>query len=191
MCLYLTKRGATYYFRRVIPDELRPAFNGAGEFMFSLRTKDREEAKRRRSTEALRTDRELEQARARLTSPAAPERPPTPPSRALSDFEIEQAELQEQDEGERQARREELSDYIDFLRDRLRGSTRQMPRELRAFRYILEGHEFDAALLKDQLTIARAEKTTLEARLAQGSSANTATSPGEVPALIRHHQLRA
>lgn len=42
---YLTKRGSTYYFRRVIPQELQPVM-GRREFMLSLRTKDREDAKR-------------------------------------------------------------------------------------------------------------------------------------------------
>ncbi|WP_420822569.1 DUF6538 domain-containing protein [Sphingomonas gei] len=32
MCTYLAKRGATYYFRRAIPVELRPAFGGRAEF---------------------------------------------------------------------------------------------------------------------------------------------------------------
>jgi hypothetical protein len=61
MCLYLTKRNSTYYFRRVIPHELRTAL-GAREFMFSLGTKDKDEAKRLRSTHAVRTDRLIEEA---------------------------------------------------------------------------------------------------------------------------------
>lgn len=63
MCLYLTKRNGTYYFRRVIPPELRSFFDGASEFIFSLRTKERSLAKQRRSEEALRTDQRLRQAR--------------------------------------------------------------------------------------------------------------------------------
>lgn len=47
MCTYLAKRGSTYYFRRAIPVELRPAFGGRAEFMLSLRSKDRAEAKLR------------------------------------------------------------------------------------------------------------------------------------------------
>ncbi|WP_431470906.1 DUF6538 domain-containing protein [Sphingosinithalassobacter sp. LHW66-3] len=65
MCTYLTKRGATYYFRRVIPAELRPALAGKSEFMLSLRTKDRAEAKRRIPQHTSATDVLLEQARAR------------------------------------------------------------------------------------------------------------------------------
>lgn len=43
---YLERRGAKYYFRRVVPLELRPYFRTAtgkprAEFMFSLNTSDR------------------------------------------------------------------------------------------------------------------------------------------------------
>ena len=51
-----TKRGPRYYFRRAIPAEFRPAFNGAAEFTFSLKTKDKDKDKdkdkRKRSAEA-------------------------------------------------------------------------------------------------------------------------------------------
>ncbi|WP_375249373.1 DUF6538 domain-containing protein [Sphingomonas sp.] len=44
MCTYLAKRGSTYYFRRAIPVELRPAFGGRAEFMLPLRSKEPAEA---------------------------------------------------------------------------------------------------------------------------------------------------
>ncbi|WP_297804670.1 DUF6538 domain-containing protein [uncultured Brevundimonas sp.] len=46
MLTYLTKRGSTYYFRRVVPHDLRERV-GKSEFTFSLKTKDKAEAKRR------------------------------------------------------------------------------------------------------------------------------------------------
>lgn len=47
MSAYLTRRtGGTYYFRRAIPRELRSAFGDRREYVVSLRTKNREEAKR-------------------------------------------------------------------------------------------------------------------------------------------------
>jgi integrase len=48
MCTYLhgPRQGGTYYFRMGIPEHLRPVL-GKREFFFSLRTKDRAEAKRR------------------------------------------------------------------------------------------------------------------------------------------------
>jgi hypothetical protein len=42
---YLAKLGSVYCFRRIVPDDLRLAL-GKRESMLSLRTKDREEAKR-------------------------------------------------------------------------------------------------------------------------------------------------
>jgi hypothetical protein len=65
MCLYLTKRHSTYYFRRIVPPELRPIL-GKREFMFSLNTKEKDEAKRLRSAHAVRTDRLIEEAWAYL-----------------------------------------------------------------------------------------------------------------------------
>ncbi|WP_312813121.1 DUF6538 domain-containing protein [Brevundimonas sp.] len=62
MPTYLTKRGATYYFRRVIPEDLRPAFDGKRELTFSLRTKDRHEAAKRCRIEAVKSDKLFEQA---------------------------------------------------------------------------------------------------------------------------------
>lgn len=74
MCTYLAKRGATYYFRRLVPDELRPALGGRREWMLSLRTKDREAAKRAVPAHTVATDRQIDAARAALAV-GAPEKP--------------------------------------------------------------------------------------------------------------------
>lgn len=74
MCTYLQKRGATYYFRRVIPSEFRAAMGGKREFMTSLGTKDREAAKRLIPSRTTATDDLIDEARARLGE-RAPERP--------------------------------------------------------------------------------------------------------------------
>jgi hypothetical protein len=103
MCTYLAKRGATYYFRRVILLELRPAFGGKAEFMLSLRTKERDDAKRLIHDKAKEADRLLDEARARIGAPVAA-MSPRPPSPFISQFELEQSELAAQDEAERQAR---------------------------------------------------------------------------------------
>jgi hypothetical protein len=162
MCLYLTKRNSTYYFRRVIPPELRPIL-GQREFTFSLGTKDKEQAKRLRSAHSVRTDRLIDEAEAQLAQRIRPQPAQMP---GMTEAQIEQDEAERAEVADKEGRREELADYIAFLKDRLGGSTRDMPYELRAFRYILEGHQFDTGLLKDQLTIARAEKEELERRLA-------------------------
>jgi integrase len=167
MCLYLTKRNSTYYFRRAIPPELRSVL-GAREFTFSLGTKDKDEAKRLRSKHAIRTDRLIDEAWASL-APSRPSVAPPAAAMAISEEELEWEALDRQEMAEKEARREELSEYIDFLKDRLRGSTREMPRELRAFRYILEGHQFDYDLLSDQLRVARFEKQELERKLRPAS----------------------
>lgn len=67
---YLSKRGPVYYFRRVIPSELQ-AIIGRREFVFSLGTKDREEAKRLRTPHILATDAQLDAARKALESDPA------------------------------------------------------------------------------------------------------------------------
>lgn len=177
MCLYLTKRGSTYYFRRVIPAELRPAFDGAAEFTFSLRTKEKVDAKRKRDLEAVRTDRLLEEAQARLGLLAAPMEAQRPPARPISPAEIEQAEREGRELSEKEHRREELSEWTDFLEQRLKGSTAQMPRHLRAFRYLIERGEFKTTLLQDQLTAARAEI----AQLGQGHSPAPSQRPPSEP----------
>nr|WP_313521544.1 DUF6538 domain-containing protein [Brevundimonas diminuta] len=71
MPTYLTKRGATYYFRRVIPEDLRPAFGGKRELTFSLGTKDRAEASKLCRAAAVQSDKELDAARAMIASPSA------------------------------------------------------------------------------------------------------------------------
>lgn len=66
MPTYLSKRDSTYYFRRVIPEALRPEFGGRKEMVFSLKTKDRTAAARLCRLEAVRTDALFEEAEAKL-----------------------------------------------------------------------------------------------------------------------------
>lgn len=53
---HLQLRGSTYYFRRPVPEELRSII-GKRELIESLRTKDREEAKRRCHAKEVEVDR--------------------------------------------------------------------------------------------------------------------------------------
>ena len=64
---YLTQRGSVYYFRRVIPDDLKPML-GKNEIMKSLRTKDRETAKRLIPVEVIASNRLFDDARKALPS---------------------------------------------------------------------------------------------------------------------------
>lgn len=159
MCTYLTKRGATYYFRRVIPDDLRAAFNGAGEFMFSLRTKDREEAKRKTRLESVRTDRLLEEARAGLDAPARSKGAATP-YRGMTTAELEQAEHAARDEAERDARweaREPLRRRLESILDK---TTLEITPEEAAMRDLLR----DA---RQELTIERERRISAVVREAE------------------------
>ncbi|KSB88231.1 hypothetical protein AS593_08735 [Caulobacter vibrioides] len=65
---YLSKRGATYYFRRVVPDDLRSHFQGRSEWMLSLRTKERKDAERKVRLEAIKYDRLIDDARSIVSS---------------------------------------------------------------------------------------------------------------------------
>jgi integrase len=142
MCLYLTKRGATYYFRRAIPDELQAAFDGRTEFTFSLRTKDKEEAKRLRSEHALRTDRLIDEAQRQLGESGQVPADSAPVDREwLSEFASEQAEFAARKEAEQRARREARRVYRDEWRERLHGSTAEMPPRYAALRDLLRERE--------------------------------------------------
>lgn len=71
MCTHLDKVGSTYYFRRAVPDDLLGVFytktgKPRTEWKFSLRTKDREEAKRLRWPHVSATDNLIGEARAAL-----------------------------------------------------------------------------------------------------------------------------
>lgn len=67
MSTYLLKRdGGSYYFRRAIPTNLRPFIGGRREWVKSLGTKSRHEAKQRIPQLVIETDRELNRALAML-----------------------------------------------------------------------------------------------------------------------------
>ena len=107
MCTYLTKRGATYYFRRKVPDELRPAMGGKVEFMVSLGTKDRDQAKRLIQTYTPQSQIQLDAARAKLdalagASPVAPAAVPP----WVSQADMEHIESARQEDAESEHRKE-------------------------------------------------------------------------------------
>ena len=149
MCLYLTKRNSTYYFRRAVPPELR-AILGHREFTFSLGTKDKEEAKRLRSEHSLQTDLLIDKAWAKLrelTVSAEVTTAPPPPidGQWLGDFAQEEAEFAARKKAEREARRVDRRHYRDEWRDKLHGSTERMPRRYAALRDLMREQEERAA----------------------------------------------
>ena len=172
MCLYLTKRTGVYYFRRAIPEELRPAFGGAREFIFSLRTKDPAEAKRRRSEHAVRTDRELDAAKAALaqsasqTLPAASNDTPDRQRRRVRRAstaenrmhygEFKQARYIEQDIAREEHYREQWqAKALELERRLLSGSTAELPEQEQLFRRILKDRDFNLQIASEQVLAAR------------------------------------
>ncbi len=89
---YLAKRGSMYYFRRVVPDDLRPVLAKA-EIMKSLRTKDREEAKRLIPLEIIQSDALFAEARKSLATPAPKPAAQIERERRRWEYEQEQAEF--------------------------------------------------------------------------------------------------
>ncbi len=96
---YVFLRSGTYYFRRVIPLDLRSAFEGRKEIVFSLRTKDRRQAARLGRLEAVKWDELFDARRAARAAGAGSELPQTPlpevgevTRRALERLRQEQAE---------------------------------------------------------------------------------------------------
>lgn len=168
MCTYLAKRGATYYFRRVIPSHLTASLGGRVEFMWSLRTKDREQAKRLIPAQTAKSQQLLDDART-MTSPAAPEQPAMPRSPREAAYEaaawearLEGGAIEARELADKDARREDVAALIKFFERRLKGSTAEMPRALRAFKYMLEGHQFDKLMLTERLASLRYKQQQLE-----------------------------
>jgi hypothetical protein len=144
MCTYLTERNSTYYFRRVIPIELRSAFNGRTEFMVSLRTKVREDAKRLIPSHTIETDKRLGEAQAGLGAvPRAADVPPSAISPWLSQSAMEWAEEAAQDEAERQARWEARAPLREKLDRAFRLSTAQITPEEAAVRDMMGDREYE------------------------------------------------
>ena len=75
MCTYLKPYNGTYYFRRIVPEELRPLFptttgKPRSEWRVSLRTKDKELAKRKLPAYVSKTNDLIDQARAAMAAAA-------------------------------------------------------------------------------------------------------------------------
>lgn len=159
MCTYLSKRGATYYFRRVIPIELRPAFGGKAQFMVSLRTKDRDRAKQLIPAQTMASEKQLDAARGQLgKSPkSAPETPQRPSTRhaeiegAQADYEEEAAAFFEQEDLAREARQEARQHYHDLYHRRMRLTTQQLEPWEAAIKDMLAERDFDLAVANDRL----------------------------------------
>lgn len=181
MCTYLAKRGSTYYFRRIIPAELRSALGGKAEFMLSLRTKDREQAKGLIPDKTKATNRLLDEARRRLGAPSETAVPPIG-RLAMSEFEIEQADWAARDEAEREAGRDAREHLLPRLEDALALSTLEItPREAR-LRDLLRDVRLDLTIEQERRLAGRVQR--VEARRGVGPVEAEGTAPekpGEAP----------
>lgn len=184
MCTYLAKRGATYYFRRVIPADLRPAIGGRAEFMVSLRTKDREQAKRLIPAQTAASDREMDAARSRM--PANCRREPAEPQSARAaaweqaawEHAQEGAEIEYREEAERQERWEAREPIRLEVQRAFRKSTAELtPREA-AMRDLLRDAEYRAMAAEERAAIARDAQRAIERRgFTPSEVVTTAASP--------------
>lgn len=187
MCTYLDKVDATYYFRRAVPHELRPFIltktgRPRTEWKISLGTKDRETAKRKLPDYVKMSDREIDAARICFGSAVASTAAPRPPMRELSEFDMEQMELRDQDEAERQARWDAREPLRQRLRTAFKRSTLEIsPREA-AMRDLLRDVQAELTLEQERSLIRRVERA--EARRGISPPADTSgptQSTGEAP----------
>jgi hypothetical protein len=134
MCTHLDKTGSTYYFRRPVPKDLIGHFAIATgqprtEWKFSLRTNDREEAKRRLRPHVIETDRLIDEARAAIKAALA----------ELSAREREEQDAQAALAAESAARQEARKDLRTLWRQRRQLSTAMLkPEEAAAVDLIKE-----------------------------------------------------
>jgi integrase len=132
MCTFLTPpRNGTYYFRRAIPERLRPII-GQREFFFSLGVKDREAAKRLLPQHAADTQRQLDEAQAQLDREVAVSADPQAAERAA--FERREAEAKAKRWTDRAA-------FRDYWRKRWALSTAEMSPEEAALKDLYKAGE--------------------------------------------------
>lgn len=165
MCTYLHKGpGGVYYFRMGIPAELRPRFDGRREIKHSLRTKDRDEAKRLIPDHTKAAQRLLEQARQGVGGDQAtqPTSRPSPARaarlRALQDRDREQLELSEIEADtiwRHEEEREEREPLADHLAMRLASPDAELTPVEAAAKDLLADQRFELELEIEQAANAR------------------------------------
>ena len=161
MCTHLSKRGATYYFRRVIPENVRPWFGNRAEWVYSLSTKDRDEAKRRVARETVKTDDAIAQVARRVAAGERPAGATEPASAAY--LERTEAELAREavETREAEAREQRWLDREPFRKEIeakfKRSTTAQLTRTEAAMRDMLREQAYETAIANDRAMIAKAE----------------------------------
>jgi hypothetical protein len=171
MCTYLAKRNSTYYFRFPIPVALREAMGGKAEIMQSLRTKDKDEAKRLIPGHTLAAQGRLDAAATQQAK--SPKSTPThsPLSakavqmeRAQFDYDENAAAFFAAEEEEREQRIEAEQKYQAVLEKRMMLSTAELTPYERVIKRMLQDKDFKFSLVMDKLAeyetqISSAKKT--------------------------------
>ncbi|CAN5452270.1 hypothetical protein BH10PSE14_BH10PSE14_17910 [soil metagenome] len=176
------KRGSVYYFRMAVPLDVRSVI-GKREFMISLGTKDREDAKRLILFPAAAAQREVAAARALMAGgPSKPSASPETHSPAASrylqkrfDNEIEAAEHDWQISNEQDERRADREGLRIKRRRTQRGRTADMTREDAAIQDVIDERveEALAAVSKAAPQTAPAVAVLVAMRDSTGGRAST------------------
>ena len=145
MCTHLDKTGSTYYFRRPVPKDLIGCFATASgkprtEWKFSLRIKDREQAKRLLRPHVAETDTLIDEARQAL-------RGALPEEQQASVREREEQEACAAAEAEKAARYAARSEYRVARRQRMHLSTIELGPEEAAWRDLVREKEQDLEVI--------------------------------------------
>jgi hypothetical protein len=172
MCTHLNKTGSTYYFRRPIPDDLLGYFTTATgkariEWKFSLRTKDREQAKRLLRPHVEETDKLIDDARLALREARAE------PAERVEESPVakERAEAAAAVEAARQARYDARKEYRVAARQRMMLSTAELTPQEAAWRDLVREHGQEL----ENLRAAAAGQREANERLAESKQGNQRT----------------
>lgn len=158
MCTHLDKTGSTYYFRRPVPKDLIGQFSTATgrprkEWKFSLRTKDREEAKRLKRSHEEQTDALIDEARKALAvSPGSPGA-----RRIASEREREEQEAQSALIASSEARREARAELRMLWRQRRRMSTAELSPDQAAAVDLIRERDAELDELRSAVAVMEAE----------------------------------
>lgn len=158
MCTHLSKRGSTYYFRRVIPLNVRPWFDDRAEWVYSLRTKDYSEGKRRAQDETVATNAMIEAAERHIAAgEPSPARGGAVDNQhlAMTEQQIDRLEADSQEMSAREDRQRDREPEARALEQRLKSrSTAQLTRREAAFRDILRDRDDRLSIAMDRAASA-------------------------------------
>jgi integrase len=158
MCNYVQNRNGTYYFRRIVPAELRPLFGGRREWTYSLRTKDKREAERQARIDAVAIDGKIEVATSDLASQraiAAATAPCRPYSMEISEEQLEAMEFTVEEDARLELEYEKREPDRRKILAAMAAGEEFVSISGPALQDILRDHKYEAEVAKEHLEIAR------------------------------------